>query len=94
MGRRFDTIRNLVLQNRYRVSQHAAERLEERGVLDWQVVHGIEHGDWITENPQAQPNPSVEVRQSLADGTPIKAVWSHVIAIDVAKLVTVHFFDE
>jgi hypothetical protein len=39
-------------------------------------------------------NPSVEVVQILADGTDIKAVWSHVIPVDVAKLVTVHFFDE
>jgi hypothetical protein len=36
----------------------------------------------------------VEVRQSLADGTEIKAIWSHLSQSGAAKLVTVHFFDE
>jgi hypothetical protein len=94
MGRLFDTIRSLVLQNRYVIGEHATERLDERGVLEWQIVDGIEQGTLIAERPDAQPNPAVEVRQLLADGTEIKVVWSQLIAIDVAKLVTVHFFDE
>jgi len=89
-----ETIRALVLAGRYVVGQHAAERLEERGILEWQVVDGIESGVLLTEDPAALPNPAVEVRQSLADGTEVKAVWSHVIPVDIAKLVTVHFFDE
>jgi hypothetical protein len=40
------------------------------------------------------PNPLVEVGQVLADGTDIKAVWSYIVTAGVAKLVTVHFFDE
>lgn len=94
MNTLFRTIRSLVLSRRYIVSEHATERLEERGILEWQAVDGIEHGTLIAEHPDATPNPAVEVRQSLADGTPIKAVWSHMISLDIAKLVTVHFFDE
>lgn len=94
MGALFKIIRTLVIQERYIVGQHAAERLEERGVLEWQVVDGIENGSLIVEYPDAAPNPAVEVRQALADGTNVKAVWSHLISADVAKLVTVHFFDE
>ena len=40
-GQLFVTIKRLVASERYVVSQHAAERLEERGVLEWQVVEGI-----------------------------------------------------
>jgi hypothetical protein len=40
------------------------------------------------------PNPVVEIRQQLIDGTEIKAVWSHLISVDVAKRATVHFFDK
>jgi len=36
----------------------------------------------------------VEVRETLPDGTEFKAVWSHRRQSGVAKLVTVHFFDE
>lgn len=94
MGRLFDTIRTLVAEGRYVVGQHAAERLEERGVLEWQIVDGIDDGSLIVERPDALPNPAVEVRQSLADGSEVKAVWSHIASADVAKLVTVHYFDE
>jgi hypothetical protein len=94
VGRLFETIRTLVAQSRYVVGQHAAERLDERGILEWQVVDGIESGILIIERPDATPNPAVEVRQSLADGSEIKAVWSYLIAANVAKLVTVHFSDE
>jgi hypothetical protein len=94
MGELFQTIRQLVMSGRYVVGQHAAERLDERGILEWQVIDGIERGLLIGEHPDGQPNPVVEVRQSLADGTPVKAVWAHWVSADVAKLVTVYYFDE
>lgn len=94
MGRLFDTIRTTVADGRYVVGQHAAERLDERGVLEWQVVDGVEDGSLLVERPDDLPNPAVEVRQVLADGTEVKAVWSYIVSADVAKLVTVHFFDE
>lgn len=94
MGRLLETIRALVVSGKYVVGQHAAERLEQRGVLEWQVVDGIAEGSLIAERPNDQPNPAVEVRLSLADGTEVKAIWSYLGSADVAKLVTVHFFDE
>lgn len=94
MGRLFETIRQLVQSERYVVGQHASERLEERGILEWQVIAGFDEGELIVERPDARPNPAVEVRVTLADGTPVKSVWSHLRRADVAKLVTVHFFDE
>lgn len=89
----FNTVRDAVLAERYLIGQHAAERLEERGILEWQVVDGIEDAELISERPQDQPNPSIEVRQTLVDGTPVKVIWSYLSSIDTAKLVTVHFFD-
>jgi hypothetical protein len=94
MGRLFETIRHLVRQNRYVIGQHAAERLEERGIMEWQAVEGLEDGDLIRERPDAEPNPAIEVSELLPDGTEFKAVWSHFRQANVAKLVTVHFFDE
>jgi hypothetical protein len=57
------------------------------------VVVGLEDGELITERPDATPNAAVELRESLPDGTEFKAVWSHLRQSEVAKLVTVHFFD-
>jgi Domain of unknown function (DUF4258) len=93
MGQLFDTIRQLVAEEKYVIGQHASERLEERGIMEWQVVAGLEHGDLIAERPEATPNPVAEVRESLPDGAEVKAVWSHLRQSGVAKLVTVHFFD-
>ncbi len=94
MSRLFDRIRGLVREGRYIVGLHASERLEERGVLEWQVVDGIETAELLADRPDAQPNPAIETRQSLADGSQIKAVWSHISSADVAKLVTIHFLNE
>jgi hypothetical protein len=94
MGQLFAAIRKLVAEDKYVVGKHAAERLEERGIMEWQVVAGVDHGDLIVERPAASPNPVVEVRETLPDGTEFKVVWSHLRQSGVAKLVTVHFFDE
>lgn len=93
MGQLFKTIRELVEQDKYIIGQHASERLEERGIMEWQAVVGLEDGALIVERRDAIPNPTVEVRECLPDGTEFKAVWSHLLQSGVAKLVTVHFFD-
>ena len=94
MGQLFATIRRLVAEDKYVIGKHAAERLEERGIMEWQVVAGLDDGELLTERPDALPNAAVEVRETLADGTEFKAVWSYLRQSGVAKLVTTHFFDE
>lgn len=93
MGQLFQTSQQLVAAEKYVVGQHAVERLKERGILEWQVVGGLAEGRLIVERPDAKPNPVVEVRECLPDGTEVKAVWSYLRQSGVAKLVTVHFLD-
>lgn len=93
MAKLLDTIRQLVAEGKYIIGDHASERLEERGIMEWQAAAGLEDGELIAERPSAKPNPAVEVRESLPDGIEFKAVWSHLRQSGVAKLVTVHFFD-
>ena len=62
--------------------------------MEWQAVAGLDEGELLVERPRAKPNPVIEVREVLPDGTEFKAVWSHLKQTGVAKLVTVHFFDE
>ena len=55
----FETIRELVAADRYIVGQHAAERLDERGILEWQVVDGLESGRLLViETPLQAITPS------------------------------------
>jgi hypothetical protein len=61
--------------------------------MEWQAVAGIEDGELLAERTRAEPNPVVEIREYLPDGTEFKAVWSLLRQSGVAKLVTVHFFD-
>ena len=41
--------------------------------MEWQVAAGLEDGEMIAERPDAAPNPAVEVRESLPDGTEFKS---------------------
>ena len=93
MGQLFSTIQQLVAEEKYVVGEHASERLEERGIMEWQAVEALANGELITEKPRSKPNATVEIRESLPDGTEFKAVWAHLRQSGVAKLVTVHFFD-
>jgi len=58
------------------------------------VIAAFEDAELLSERPRAKPNPSIELRESLPDGTEFKAIWSMLKQSGVAKLVTVHFFDE
>lgn len=94
MGRLFDRVRSLVAEDKYVIGEHAAERLDERGILEWHVVSALAEGLLLLERPRSKPHPAVEVEVALPDGTAVKAVWSHLERSGVAKLVTVHFLDE
>lgn len=93
MGALDNKIRRLVAEERYLVGDHASERLDERGIMEWQAVAGLDGGELIVERLNARPNPVIEVVESLPDGTEFKTVWSHLQQSDIAKIVTVHFFD-
>lgn len=93
VGKLFDQVRRAIREDRYVFSDHADNVLRERRITHWQIVDGVEHGRVLGERSQTKPNPTVEVEQILPDGVAVKAVWAHVRALDVAKLVTVHFFD-
>jgi hypothetical protein len=94
VGKLYERIRHLVSEEKYLIGEHASERLEERGIMEWQAVIGLEQGTCLSERPKTEPNPTVEVNEVLPDGTEFKAVWAHLKLSDVAKLVTVHFYDE
>ncbi len=64
MGKLFNAIRQLVAAEEYIVGQHASERMEERGIMEWQVVEALDDGELIAERPNAKPNPAVEVRNA------------------------------
>ena len=93
MGQLFETVRQLVADEKYVIGLHASERLDERGIMEWQVAAGMHDCELILERPNDKPNPVVEVRVSLPDGAEIKAVWAYLRISGVAKLITVHFFD-
>ena len=91
MGEILDEIRVAVREDRWLVSWHADERCEERRVTIWQVVAALEHARLVEERPRTKPNPSVLVREVLADGKEVDVVWAWLSQSRRAKLVTVYF---
>ena len=49
MGQLFDTVRALVATEKYVVGQHASERLDESGMMEWQAVVGLADGELIVD---------------------------------------------
>lgn len=49
MGKLFDKICRLVVDEKYVIGEHATQRLEERGILEWQAVLGLEDGKLMCE---------------------------------------------
>ncbi len=91
MGRLFETIRLAVEEDRFVVSWHADERCEERAVAVWQLVAGLKHAVLVRERPASKPHPSVVVREELADGSEVEAIWAWMEESRRATLVTVFF---
>ena len=93
MGQLVDRVRAAVAAERYVFSDHADNALRDRGIVHWHIVSGVADARLLSQRPQTRPNPTVELEQTLPDGTSVKAVWAYLAALDLAKLVTVHFFD-
>lgn len=94
MSRLFRRIREAVRDDRFVVSWHADERCEERGVAVWQLVAGLDDAELVRERPRSKPHPSVVVREELADGSEVEAIWAWMEESERAKLVTVYFGTE
>ena len=72
-------LRRLVMNGDYVVGQHASERLEERGLLQWQAVVGMDEAGLIAEDESAIPNPKVEVSEPPSTFSPdASGVGAHV----------------
>jgi len=72
----FDQILAAVKAERYALSLHAENRLDERRVPAWQVIDGLESAKIVEERPGDEPNPTLVARQLLADGSEIEVVWA------------------
>lgn len=94
MARLTALIRDAIDKGDYVLSKHATERLRERRITEWQVAVGAASARVLCERPADRSNPSVEMEQTLPDGTRIKAVWSWLPESRMARLITVHFFDQ
>jgi len=91
LGNLLQRIRAAVREERYLVTVHAGERLEERGITEWQVVVALEDALLMSERPRSRPNPSVVVRARMPGGIEIEAVWAWLQGSRRAKLATVYF---
>jgi hypothetical protein len=55
----FITVRRLVIAGWYLIGQHASERFDERGIMEWQIVDGIEYGFASSSGQDTCPTPFV-----------------------------------
>jgi len=84
----------LIKEDKWGLTWHANESLQERAMEIWQVVGLTPDGQLLREDPNAKPRAKVEIEIALPDGTNAKTVWAYDRTLDRAILVTVHFFDQ
>ena len=86
-------IRQAVAEDRYEISIHADNRIEERGMMVWQVASSLHEGTLLEVEPNDRPWPSVLVSQFLPDGAEVYAKWSYRSWDRMARLVTIYHPD-
>lgn len=86
-------IKEAVREERYEVSIHADNRIEERGLMEWQIVMGLADADLLRAEPDDRPWPAILLSQLLPDGTEVLGKWSYRSRDRMARLVTVYFPD-
>ncbi|HEX8322728.1 MAG TPA: DUF4258 domain-containing protein [Tepidisphaeraceae bacterium] len=91
MSRLWQAIRDAIVEERYLISFHADERCEERGMSSWQLAAEVEAAELWRERPSSQPHASVILRQALASGEAVFAIWAWLPIESKALLVTVYF---
>lgn len=85
-----DAMRQRIEGGRFRVSDHAQGRLDERGLLLADILATVPLWTVIETYPSGRMGPSFLARHSLPDG-PIHAVWGMISESAVhAVLVTVY----
>ena len=86
-----EKIQDAVECDRYIFTTHARSRCHERRVAPWQVATGLKDATVVRIRHGSKPNPSVVVRQSLADGSEVMVIWAWESLLRRAILVTVFF---
>ncbi len=89
-----DRIRHRIESGRFRVSEHAQGRLDERGLLFSDILATVPSWRIVEKYPSGRMGPSFLAMHILPAG-PIHAVWGMISANAVhAVLVTVYLPDE
>ncbi|MBM4036758.1 MAG: DUF4258 domain-containing protein [Planctomycetes bacterium] len=86
-------IEEAVRAERYEVSIHADNRIEERGMMEWHIVAGLPDADLLEAQLDDHPWPSVLLSQALPDGTEVYVKWSYRARDRMARLVTIYYPD-
>lgn len=75
MSTTFDRIKQLVIADNFRVSQHAFRRMTSHGIVSDDLVLSIGSAVVLEDYPTYRTGPAVLVLQSDPHGAPLHAVW-------------------
>ena len=68
-------VRELVLERKYALSDHAYDEAREDGIVPMEIIIGVHSAVVVEDYPDARRGPSVLVLSSGESGRPIHAVW-------------------
>ena len=88
-----DLIRQAVANNRYKLTLHARERKNGRGVEEREIMEAVQRGEVIERYAQAQPYPKCLFMYPVRPGHPLYVSCAYNEARQEARIVTIHWFD-
>jgi hypothetical protein len=83
-------IRRLVRQGRYKFTQHALKRSDQRGILIGEIESILQNGEIVEEYPEDTPYPSFLMLGYRGD-TPLYVLGAQ--GKDMIHIITVHWLD-
>jgi hypothetical protein len=75
MAATIDQIKQLVARGVWRVSDHAADEMDEDGILPGDVLNGVQSGEVVEDYPTFAKGPCVLVLQRDSEDRPLHVVW-------------------
>ncbi len=86
-------IRTAIAKNNYIISQHARQRMGQRGIIRDDIVQTILHGVIIEQNSNAYSHPKCLFVHQVLLGKPLYVACGYNMGKEQAITITVHGFD-
>ncbi|MBT3605430.1 MAG: DUF4258 domain-containing protein [Candidatus Latescibacteria bacterium] len=86
-------IRASIIRDHYLISDHARQRMNQRGIGRSEVLQTILYGEVVEQTPNASPHPKCLFINFMQSNRPLYVACGYNSGKEYAIIITVHWFD-